>query len=190
MATGRRHLAGDEELIHVTRRHWTTVVGAFTALVAIAAAAAVVVRLLPFGEEWARWTSYAVIAAAVVAAVLLWLMPFLRWWSDLYILSDRRLMNRYGLLTQHGRDIPLSRVNDVSYSMSLGDRITGRGTLTVRSAAEQDGLELRGIPRVRWLQSEIYRVVEDSQRREAGPGRAGREERDEDGPPPDPGESP
>ncbi|MFD0803446.1 PH domain-containing protein [Streptomonospora algeriensis] len=118
---------------------------------------------------------------------MLWLIPLLQWWADLCILSDRRLMYRRGLLTQHGRDIPLSRVNDVSYSMSLSERMLGRGTLTVRSAAEQEGMELRGIPRVRWLQSEIYRVVEDSERREAGPGRVGR---DEGGAPPDPGRSP
>ncbi|WP_052810116.1 PH domain-containing protein [Streptomonospora alba] len=187
MATGRRHLAGDEALIHSTRRHWTTVIDEFLALIVIAAVAAVVVWLLPPGEEWARWTRYLVIALAVVAAVVLWLVPLLGWWTNLYILSDRRLMNRHGLLTQHGRDIPLSRVNDVSYSMSLGDRMLGRGTLTVRSAAEQEGMELHDIPRVRWLQGEIYRAVEDAERREAGPGQA---EQQDGGSPPDPGRSP
>ncbi|GAA4957331.1 hypothetical protein GCM10023224_49060 [Streptomonospora halophila] len=181
MATGRRHLAGDEELILVTRRHWTTVADAFLALAVIAAATAAALWLLPTAPEWVRWIRYAVVAVAALAAVALGLVPLLRWWTTVYILSDRRLMHRRGLLTRQGRDIPLSRVDDVSFSMSLGGRMLGRGDLTVRSAAEQEGMELHGVPRVERLQREIYRAVEDAERHAAPLDESG------DAPPPGPG---
>lgn len=107
MATGRRHLAGDEELIHSTRRHWTTVLDEFLALIVIAAVAAVVLWLLPPGEEWARWARYVVIAAAVAAAVALWLISLLRWWTNLYILSTARSRAPNG--ARPGRARPNSR---------------------------------------------------------------------------------
>ncbi|MBB6170050.1 putative membrane protein YdbT with pleckstrin-like domain [Nocardiopsis mwathae] len=169
MAIADRYLAEGEELVYVTRQHWTTVLAEFIALIVVIAVAAGLVWFMPAGEEWTQWATYAVILVAVIAAVVFWLIPTLKWWTTAYILTNRRLMYRYGMLSKHGRDMPLTRVNDVTFSISLWERIMRYGNLSVQSASEQEGMELRKVPRVEWLQSEIYRQVEEANRRSTPP---------------------
>lgn len=173
MGIADRHLAGDEELVHFTRQHWTTLIGEFLLLIVIIAVAAGLVWVIPAGEEWGPWATYVVIGLAVLAALVFWLVPLLKWWNTVYILSTRRLMERYGLLSKHGRDMPLMRVNDVTFSISLWERIMRYGTLSIQSASEQEGMVLERVPRVQWLQSEIYRQVDEAQRRDYPPGQGG-----------------
>ncbi|WP_046469773.1 PH domain-containing protein [Allosalinactinospora lopnorensis] len=179
MAIADRYLADDEELVHVTRQHWSTLIGEFLLLLVIIAAAAGLLWVLPSDQEWGEWAVYAVLGLAVLAALVFWLVPLLKWWNTVYILSSRRLMERYGLVSKHGRDMPLTRVNDVTFSISLWERIMRYGTLSIQSASEQDGMVLERVPHVEWLQSEIYRQVNEAQRREFPPGQWGQ--------PPDPG---
>ncbi|TQN30360.1 membrane protein YdbS with pleckstrin-like domain [Haloactinospora alba] len=173
MGIANRYLAGDEELVYVTRRHWSTLVGSFVALVLVIAAAAGLVWLMPAGEEWSRWAVYAVVAVGALAAVVVWFVPLLRWWTTLYLLSSRRLMRREGILAKQGHDMPLTRVNDVSFTISLWERLLGYGSLAVQSASEQEGMVLEKVPRVRWLQGEIYRKVNEAQRHEPPAGSGG-----------------
>lgn len=170
MGIADRHLTEDEELVHVTRQHWTSLVGEFLVLAVIVAAAVALVWVIPFGSEWGQWATYVVLGLAALAALVLWLVPVLRWWNTRYILSTRRLMERYGLLTKHGRDMPLTRVNDVTFSISLWERLMRYGTLSIQSASEQESMVLARVPRVEWLQSEIYRQVNEAQRRDVPPG--------------------
>ncbi len=169
MGVADRYLADDEELVHLTRQHWTTLLGAFGVGAVVVAVAAGLLWAIPTGEAWGRWAAYVVVGLAVLTAVVHWFVPLLRWWTTVYILTGRRLMERYGLLAKHGRDIPLTRVNDVTFSISLWERVMGCGTLAIQSASEQEGMALPRVPRVEWLQGEIYRQVDDAQRHDAAP---------------------
>lgn len=170
MAIADRYLADDEELVLVSRQHWTTVVGEFVLLFAVLAAAGGALWFVPWEAEWGPLAGYAVIGAAALAALVLWLLPMLRWATTYYILSNRRLMLREGLISQQGRDMPLTRVNDVSFSISLWERIMRYGTLSVQSASEQEGMVLHRVPRPQWFQAQIYRQVNEAQRRDLSPG--------------------
>ncbi|RNL82320.1 PH domain-containing protein [Halostreptopolyspora alba] len=170
MGIADRHLAEDEELVYLTRQHWTSLVWEFLLLAVIIAAAVALVGVIPFDREWGQWASYVVVGLAVLAALVFWLVPLLRWWNTRYILSSRRIMERSGLLSKHGRDMPLTRVNDVTFSISLWERLMRFGTLSIQSASEQESMVLARVPRVEWLQSEIYRRVNEAQRRDFPPG--------------------
>jgi uncharacterized membrane protein YdbT with pleckstrin-like domain len=98
------------------------------------------------------------LAAAVVAipVLVLWsLIPFLRWMSSTYTVTNRRLITRQGVFTRTGRDIPLFRINDVAYEMSLMDRLLGCGTLIISDATEKAGVVLPDIPHVEQVQLQI-----------------------------------
>lgn len=98
------------------------------------------------------------LAAAVVAVpvLILWsLIPFLRWMSSTYTVTNRRLITRHGVLTRSGRDIPLFRINDVTYEMGLMDRLLGCGTLVISDATEKAGVVLPDIPHVEQVQLQI-----------------------------------
>jgi uncharacterized membrane protein YdbT with pleckstrin-like domain len=93
------------------------------------------------------------------------MVPVLRWRTTTYELTSRRLRMRDGIITRHGRDIPLARINDVSFTKGLLDRLLGSGRLVVESAGEHGQIVLTDIPRVEFTQATLFRLVEDEQRR-------------------------
>ena len=72
------------------------------------------------------------------------LLPFLRWWTTVYVLTDRRLILREGLIARSGRDIPLGRINDVSFSHTAIERVLGCGTLVRDIYCVRTGRQCRG----------------------------------------------
>lgn len=170
MAIADRYLSDDEELVHVVRQHWTVLIEEFTALVLIIAATSAALWFLPWQEEWAPVAAGVVGVLALVAALAFWLIPLLRWSTTVYILTNHRLMTRDGLISRKGRDMPLTRVNDVSFSMSVWERLMRYGTLSVQSASEQEAIVLKKVPRPEWFQAEIYKRVNDAHRPEAPSG--------------------
>ena len=114
------------------------------------------------------------VAVVIVARWTVW--PFLRWLTTSYVVTDRRIITRVGILARHGRDMPLSRVNDVSFDHSgILERVLGCGTLVVESAGERGQLVLRDVPHVEDVQRDLYRLAEDDEERRRG---------DRDGPAP------
>src|ERR1700733_1865005 len=124
-----------------------------------------VLRLHP---HWKTLIRPLLVAIAVVAilALMLWLaVPLLKWRTTIYELTTRRLRVRSGIVTRHGRDIPLARINDVSFEKGLLDRLLGSGRLVVESAGEHGQILLNEIPHVEYVHSTLFRLVEDEQRR-------------------------
>ena len=111
------------------------------------------------------------IAIGVVAlAILLFfsLRKFLIWVTTQYVVTTHRVAVRIGVVSRTGRDIPLSRINDVTYHHSLVERLFGSGTLTIESAGERGQVELEDVPHVETVQRTIYRLVEDDDERRRG----------------------
>ena len=89
----------------------------------------------------------------------------LRWQTTTYELTTRRLRLREGILSRSGRDFPLIRISDVSFSHGLIDRLLGCGQLVVESAGEHGQLVLTEIPQVEKVQATLFQLVEDEQAR-------------------------
>jgi uncharacterized membrane protein YdbT with pleckstrin-like domain len=156
MGFPKRLLADDEQLVLVLRRHVKVLFA--PVLVLILAIAAFVVALVLAG--WGIW-SWIVGAIAAVIAIRGFLWPFLVWWNQVYAITTRRLILRTGVLNRSGHDMPLSRLNDVSFERSLVERILGCGTLIVESAGERGQLTLDDIPKVEVVQRTLYRLSDD-----------------------------
>lgn len=103
-------------------------------------------------------------AVAVVLALFVSLVPFLRWFTTRYILTSHRLVIRIGIFSRHGRDLPLSRVNDAQFSHNLIERILGTGTLIVESGGENGQLVLKNVPQVERVQREMYELINEPRR--------------------------
>jgi uncharacterized membrane protein YdbT with pleckstrin-like domain len=120
--------------------------------------------LIPSGS--AAGVGRLAVGAVAILILMVWLMvPVLRWRTTTYELTSRRLRMRDGIITRHGRDIPLARINDVSFTKGLLDRLLGSGRLVVESAGEHGQIVLTDIPRVEVTQATLFRLVEDEQRR-------------------------
>ncbi len=157
-------LAPGEESVQILHPHWKTLVRPIALTFVLVAALLVGEVLIPGSKE----AGIERLALAAVAVVLLmwWLMyPLLRWRTTVYELTTRRMRLRDGIVTRHGRDIPLSRITDVSFRKGLLDRLLGCGTLIVESAGEHGELTLTEIPHVEHVQSTLFQLVEEEQTR-------------------------
>src|SRR5690606_30350141 len=134
MGFADRYLAEDESLVHATRQHWTELVGWFVILC--------LVWVVPSGEDWTPIARYAVIGVAAVLSLWFWLIPLLRWRGTVYIITTKRIYKRSGFLTKTAHSIPLVRVNDVAFRVTLWERIWRYGTLDIQSASEHGMLRL------------------------------------------------
>ena len=153
-------LAGGEQPVLLLHPHWKTLIRPVLVTVLVVAIALIAVVLVPSGA------ARLVIGAAAVLFLMMWLIvPVLRWRTTTYELTTKRLRTRYGIVTRRGRDIPLTRINDVSFEKGLLDRLLGAGRLVVESAGEHGQIVLRDIPHVEDVQSTLFRLVEDEQRR-------------------------
>ncbi len=162
--TSDSSLTADEQLVLRVHPHWKTLIHPFLVAVLVLAVALVAEVLIPSGS--AAPAARLVVAAVAILAVMLWLIvPILRWRTTMYELTTRRLRMRDGVVTRHGRDIPLARINDVSFEKGLLDRLLGSGRLVVESAGEHGQIVLTDIPDVEHVQATLYRLTEDEQRR-------------------------
>jgi uncharacterized membrane protein YdbT with pleckstrin-like domain len=160
-------LALGERSVLIMHPHWKTVIGPVVILAVVVTAAAAALALIPFGSASAIGRSVVAGVALIVAAI--WAgIPVLRWRTTSYELTTRRLRMRAGILSRYGRDIPLNRVNDVSFAHGIIDRMLGCGKLVVESAGEHGQLVLTEIPQVEKVQGVLYQMVEEEQQRMTG----------------------
>ena len=129
-------LAADERVVLHRHPHWKRLVGAVLALLLCTAAAS-------FGAAVISRTDWDPRTRQVVSAVIgtLWLVlfvwltlrPFLAWKTTHFVITDRRVMYRHGVLTRSGIDIPLARIKSVEFRHGLVDRMARTGTLIIES---------------------------------------------------------
>ena len=156
----------DEEVQAHLHPHWITLVSAVFWLVVICAATGAAIAYLPDGKAQGPL----LIAVLTIAVVLLcWLTvgSWLVWLTSHYVITNERVLIRRGILRHTGRDIALSRINDVGFVLTLLDRIVGAGTLTIESASEQGQERLVNVPRAQQVQQLINHLIEEDSNRRA-----------------------
>ena len=162
------HAAGDhsegEHSVLILHPHWKTVLLPFLLLVAVVVVAAVLLAVIPHNRLQAD-ERIAVGVVALVVAMIWTGVPFLRWRTTTYELTNRRLRLRKGILSRTGRDFPLIRISDVSFSQGVLDRVLGCGRLVVESPGEHGQLVLSEIPEVKRVQALLFQLVEEEQER-------------------------
>jgi uncharacterized membrane protein YdbT with pleckstrin-like domain len=165
MAYPQKLLSDGEVIVHEMRPHWRSLVVPAFWLIVIAGAGAFLAGKV---DGTLRWI---VLGLALVLLVWLVVVPFLTWASSQYVITNRRIITRSGILARRGRDMPLSKVNDVSFSYGVIDRMLGCGTIDVQSAGENQGILIANVPHVEDIQREISRLHEedDARRRRGGP---------------------
>lgn len=155
-----RSLAPGEEPVQILHPHWKTLVRPIGLTFVVVAALLVGEVLIPQGK--AAGIERLAVAAVAIVLLMWWLMyPLLRWRTTVYELTTRRMRLRDGIIARNGRDIPLSRITDISFRKGLLDRMLGSGTLVVESAGEHGELMLREIPHVEYVQSTLFQLVEE-----------------------------
>jgi len=152
-----RKLLGEGEHVEVqVRTHAKKLIPAALLLILLAAAVGFGCALVP--PDATPVGQSVVIIVGLVLFVWWCFVPFLRWRTTTYTITNRRVLTRSGIFTKTGTDLPLIRVNDVSYDRSLMDRLLGCGTLRIQTAGENGTVILDDVPdvqRVHVIMSEL-----------------------------------
>lgn len=112
------------------------------------------------------------IAAAGLVIVLLGVVPLIRWASQSYRITTRRVITRRGLLTHTTQELAHSAGSSIRMRRGPIQRLFGEGTITLTAGA--DTLVLRNVPNVLLVQEvladELERAQADARRAAYGPG--------------------
>lgn len=157
-------LAEGERPVLTLHPHWRVMVVPYLLTLVVVAVLLAAEALIPSGRD--AGTERLAVAAVAIIALMLWLLvPLLRWRTTTYELTTRRLRTREGIIARRGRDIPLSRITDVSFRKGLLDRFLDSGRLVVESAGEHGEVTLKEVPHVERVQSVLFQLVEDERQR-------------------------
>lgn len=98
------------------------------------------------------------VAAAVVRLVV---VPVLRRYTTHFVVTDRRVLVREGIIARQGIDLPKSRIEGVGFAQTFAERLLGCGTLTIETAGSEP-LEFEDLPDV----ARVYRLLYTDSREE------------------------
>jgi uncharacterized membrane protein YdbT with pleckstrin-like domain len=155
----RKFLNENEEIVLDMRPHWSFLAGPVIALVA-----ALVLAI--FARNMPDWLQLTILGLAGVA--LVWIFArWARWYTTNFVVTTDRLIYRHGVFTKKGQEIPLERLNDVSFHRSLIHRMLGAGDLLIESAGERGQQPFDHIAHPERVQNIIHREIEAAQARDA-----------------------
>lgn len=162
-------LAPDEELILHTHPHWKMLLWPVTTLIVATALAGFLGGLVSRTTEATTRSVLLLLILAIWLAILAWrsVGPILDWRSTHFIVTDRRVLVREGVLTHSGLDIPMSRISSVQFRHGLVDRMFRTGELIIGSSSEEP-LEYSDIPNVEQVHALLYHQVFEAAPRHGG----------------------
>ena len=156
MVVPYRLLMDAEEVVVHRHPHVRVLFRPAAVTILVIAAAGLLVVAVPQGT-----TRAGIVAVAVLAVLVAVARPVLHWLTTTLTLTDRRLLIRSGVFGRYGRDIPLGRVEEVSFEHTLFERMLGAGTLYVELATGRGVVVVQNVPRVEDVHGALYQLLDD-----------------------------
>ena len=123
----------DEIIILILRPSMLFIVLSCTTSLAVIAIVALALAWLS-SLPWAPWSDYQAIELGVAAAALRLCWQTFEWWSRLYVLTDRRVIRRAGVLRVFIFEAALNRIQHTVVVRSIFERLFGLGTIGFATA--------------------------------------------------------
>jgi membrane protein YdbS with pleckstrin-like domain len=158
MAFPRKLLSPGEEVVLEAHPNWSILVPRVALFLVIVAGCLSIVAAWTHAPLWVGW-----VLLGVAAAFLLGLLAkIVVWRSTTLVLTTVRVVYRTGALRRLGREIPLDRVQNVTYRQSIVERLVGAGSLTIESAGMHGDDPFPDIRHPASVQSLINRLITHS----------------------------
>lgn len=158
MAYPQENLHPNETLVLDLHPHWWFFTPSLLALLGVIAVGG--------------WTAFAgpdwlgIPMSVVVLGCLVWFgIRYAQWATTDLVLTSDRLIWRTGLVSKHGIEIPLDRINTIFFSQRIFERLIGVGDLKVESASESGAQEFENMKHPARIQNEIYQQMENNENR-------------------------
>jgi membrane protein YdbS with pleckstrin-like domain len=138
-------LGRGEQILSVARQHVFVLIGHVlmeSVVIGLLIAAAVVSnRAFRPGPIVANMpaSTFVPLACAILSLFVLisGLLDFLRWNTEQYVVTDRRVIQIRGILSKRVIDSSLSKINDIQLKQSLVGRMFNFGTVEILTASEE-----------------------------------------------------
>ena len=143
-------LHAKERIVIDSRPHWWFVTPAAAALVAVC-----VLGLVAAASNW--WDGFNIaIGVLLLGALGYFAVRYAKWISTNFVLTNDRVIYRFGVIAKKGVEIPLDKVNTVFFNQTIFGRMMGFGSLKIESASETGSDMFTDIRKPSLVQNEIY----------------------------------
>lgn len=167
MGFPRKLLNSEEELVLDLRPHWVYLAGAVALLVLAIVVDLVVAFALGWDfHAWWRLVVVAVMLLALLAALGYFVARYAKWATTHFVVTSERLIAGRGVISKNRKEIPLDRINDVSFHQGVLERLVGAGDLTIESAGERGQESFSDVRHPDRVQQEIYNQTKRNQTRQ------------------------
>lgn len=151
-----RFLLPTERRVLAVRRHWARLAEPAASVLAGLLVLLWLDQVLPLRLPLAR----DLLLAGWVALLARLAWRVLEWRADWFVVTDRRLLLRTGILTRKVAMMPLIKVTDMSYSRPPAGRVLGYGEIVIESAGHDQALRrIRHLPRPDALYLEVCELL-------------------------------
>ncbi|MGF7118717.1 PH domain-containing protein [Methanobacterium oryzae] len=97
----------------------------------------------------------------IIFILILWIIwDILRWRYTNYTLTDQRVIIQKGIIRKKKSFIHYDKIQDISVSQGLTERITSSGDIKIFGGHEHTNLILEDVPRPRDVEDTINRMIE------------------------------
>ncbi len=163
-------LLNDNETVTVDLHpHWWFLAAPIVTL-ALAIVAGIVTLVATEADTTERSIAGWVTVVALGAAGMWLMVRYSRWLTTHFVITNRRVIFRTGLLTKRGIEIPLDRVNTVHFHQGVIERMLGAGDLLIESGGESGQQRFTDIRQPDRVQREIHAGMEARESRASAPG--------------------
>src|SRR3954468_7314035 len=118
----------------------------------------------PPGDSVSGW----ILALGLLVYAGFVVVKYLTWTYTHFVLTDRRVISRSGIISKRGTEVPLARVNNIDFAQGPFERVIGAGDLSIESAGKDGQSHFENVRHPDMVQQEIYRQLEVNARRQAG----------------------
>jgi uncharacterized membrane protein YdbT with pleckstrin-like domain len=161
VAFPQKLLNDGEQVALDLRPHWWYMAGPTAALVG-----SILLGVLALQSDI---SFFKIVCALLLLFCLGWFgIRYAKWTTTNFVVTSDRVINRYGVISKHGIEIPLERINTVFFNQSIFERLLGAGDLGIESAGERGAETFEDVRKPAIVQNEIYRQMEANSSRMYG----------------------
>jgi uncharacterized membrane protein YdbT with pleckstrin-like domain len=113
--------------------------------------------------SWGKWP----VAIGILVYAGFVVVKYFTWSYTHFVLTDRRVISRSGIVSKRGTEIPLERINNIDFHQRIWERVIGAGDLDIESAGKDGQSHFENVRHPDMVQQEIYRQMEVNARRQA-----------------------
>lgn len=157
MSYAEKNLVPGETIVYRARYHWiiyrTALLLLFLAVL-LAASAIYAAKVSP-DEEIAKYTAMASVGFLVLAGIAA-LMKRIHASSIEFVVTNRRVIRKAGILAREIEQAPLEKIQDITVEQGLWGRLLNFGTVSLETASERGTLVFSSISHPEGLRNALW----------------------------------